>query len=188
MAFVVAVLDMGIQSPLESSFDWCLAQMVGADSADSMDTCWTGEVTKAFLDEPPETWATTEKAALRAGKRLGSTLVIDVLCNLGQVTECLMDVLPFWLRFWLLCGGFGGHLVCVRALIKLVGITLAVMTTISAVGTSSEGHHMRGEIAVIYSFAGIFVQQCSDGDQGQEAAVFLPHGIRGVQGSGLGPA
>lgn len=35
---------------------------------------------QAFLAQPPETWA-TEEVAVGVGKYLGSTLVIDVLCN-----------------------------------------------------------------------------------------------------------
>lgn len=41
---MVAILDTGIQSPLKSLFNWCLVWMLGADTANSMDTSWAGEV------------------------------------------------------------------------------------------------------------------------------------------------
>lgn len=40
----------------------------------------------------------------------------------------------------------------------------------SAVGTSREGSHKRGEIAISSSFAGTFVQRCSEGGQGHQVA------------------
>lgn len=51
-----------------------------------------------------------------------------------------------------------------------MGISLAVMTAASAVRTSSKGSHKRGEIAIRSSFAGTFVQQCSEGGQGHQVA------------------
>ncbi|KAM6199464.1 uncharacterized protein WM294_006419 isoform 1-T1 [Sarcoramphus papa] len=47
------------------------------------------EGAEVFLAQPPESWATKEAAA-GVGKHLGMTLMIDVRCNLGQVTEHLM--------------------------------------------------------------------------------------------------
>lgn len=52
---------------------------------------------QAFLAS--ESWA-MEEAVVCVGKNLGEALGINVVCNLGQVTECLMVRRPFMFVFW----------------------------------------------------------------------------------------